>query len=98
MAANNPRSRYSRVQQALFTRADGRAVPYLMRRFLPQPSTLPIAGSITVGPADRLDLIATKALGDPLQAWRIADANTAMNPFDLVVPPGRALRVPQPQP
>ena len=38
-----------------------------------------------------------RALADPLQYWRVADANDALNPFDLEVP-GRVLRVPVPQP
>jgi nucleoid-associated protein YgaU len=43
--------------------------------------------------SDRLDLIAARTLGDPLLFWRIADANLALDPFDLVEP-GRALTVP----
>jgi nucleoid-associated protein YgaU len=42
--------------------------------------------------SDRLDLIAARTLGDPLLFWRIADANDAMNPFDLLT--RRALRIP----
>ena len=47
---------------------------------------------------ERLDLVAYRTLGDPLQFWRIADANDAVNPFDLDEPSGQILRVPVPQP
>jgi nucleoid-associated protein YgaU len=43
---------------------------------------------------DRLDTIATKYAGDPLQFWRIADANTEMDAERLTASPGRRLRIP----
>jgi hypothetical protein len=51
-----------------------------------------------VVPGDRLDLLATRYLGDPAAAWRIADANLALDPDALVDPDstGRALVVPVP--
>jgi nucleoid-associated protein YgaU len=75
----------------------GRSVRYLRWRVLPQGRSMPAAQNYIVQAGDRLDLIATRVLGDPLQYWRIADANDAMNPFDLVAVPGRALRIPVPQ-
>ena len=40
---------------------------------------------------------AARTLGDPLQFWRVCDANNAMNPPELTEEAGRALRVPVPQ-
>jgi len=54
---------------------------------------MPLLAEIEVTGADRLDLIATNAFGDPEQFWRICDANDAMNPFDLTAEIGRLLRV-----
>lgn len=43
---------------------------------------------------DRLDLVANRTLRDPLQAWRIADANTAMDPLALTRRAGATLQIP----
>ena len=94
----DPASRYATCQVLGFVGPDGSSVPYLSQRFAPPGSSLPVLQHVTVGQADRLDWIATRTLGDPLQAWRISDANDAMNPSDLVSQPGRSLRVPQPGP
>lgn len=91
-------SRYYKIEDAQFTDANGRAVAYKKRRFLPQGETLPLLVEVTVLQGERLDLVTNRTLGDPLQFWRIADANNAMNPFDLVEPPGETLIVPVPQP
>ncbi|HEY1293401.1 MAG TPA: hypothetical protein VGJ60_09990 [Chloroflexota bacterium] len=91
-------SRYAPCQVLAYTAPDGRAVPYFSQRFLPAGSSLPLLQWVTVGQRDRLDWIATRALGDPLQAWHICDANDAMNPRDLVNVPGQRLRIPQPFP
>lgn len=71
------------------------AVMFLRRRFLPQASLMPALQAVEVRPGDRLDLIAYRTLGDPEQAWRIADANDAMNPRELLL--RRELRVPLPE-
>jgi hypothetical protein len=42
--------------------------------------------------------VTSRSLGVAEAFWRVADANDAMNPFDLTREPGRRLRVPQPQP
>lgn len=91
-------SRYHKLQDATFTFPDGRTVTYKRRRFLPDPASLPLLAEVGVAAEERLDLFTYRTLGDPLQFWRIADANNAMNPFDLVEPTGRSLRVPVPQP
>jgi hypothetical protein len=42
---------------------------------------------------DRLDAISARHTGDAEQWWRIADANGAVRPDELVEAPGRALRI-----
>jgi hypothetical protein len=67
-------------------------VVYVRRRFLPQPDQLAQIGEHVVVVGERLDLISAREFGDPEQAWRIADANRAMDPTELEVP-GRRLRI-----
>jgi nucleoid-associated protein YgaU len=43
---------------------------------------------------DRLDLLAARYFGDPLQFWRIADANSSSSPDELLEP-GRVLVIPR---
>ncbi|HEX8534892.1 MAG TPA: hypothetical protein VF662_12045 [Allosphingosinicella sp.] len=76
-------SRYHSVPQAEHVTRDG-TVMYLKRRFLPQPEPGPNDRAVIVEDGDRLDRIAARQMGDPLQFWRIADANAAMNPLDLL--------------
>lgn len=90
-------SRYYNLATAHFVAPDGEAVPYKTRRFLPRGASMPLLAEATVRAGDRLDLITARTLGDPEQFWRVADANEAMNPFDLTAEPGRALRVPVPR-
>lgn len=96
--AFDPRSRYAELagQSAIHVDERGREIPYLRRRLLPQGRRLPLLGETQAAAGDRLDLIAHRALGDPLQFWRICDANDAMNPFDLIAERGQSLRVPLP--
>jgi nucleoid-associated protein YgaU len=91
-----PTSRYYAIEQATLTTPDGRIIAYKRRRFLPQGRAMLLLVEVTVTQGDRLDLITARTLGDPEQFWRIADANDAMNPFDLTEL-GRTLRVPVPQ-
>ena len=92
------RSRYAELaaQPAVYVDARGREIPYVRRRFLPQGRRIPTLNEIAVGPGERLDLLATRAVGDPQQFWRLCDANDAMNPFDLLAESGPSLRVPLP--
>ena len=52
-------------------------------RTIPQP---PPSVAHTVEAVDRLDLLAHRYFGDPLQFWRIADANPALTPEDILDP------------
>jgi nucleoid-associated protein YgaU len=89
----DPTSRYYSIADTHYDAPDGRRYVYKKRRFPPIAST-DGQGAVRVRDGDRLDTLATRALGDPLQFWRIADANHAMNPFDLVLTVGTALNVP----
>jgi hypothetical protein len=95
-----PTSRYAGLPYLTYTAADGETIVYLSRRFVPQPWTIHAPTGVTVQQADRdrLDLVTTRALRQqPELFWRIADANDAMDPFDLTHPPGLVLRVPSPK-
>lgn len=89
----DPRNRYAATGNLRCVTDDGVEVLYKKRRFLPRVD--PDAAHTTIVPrdGDRLDLVAARALGDPLLFWRIADANLALDPFDLIEP-GRTLVVP----
>lgn len=73
---------------------------YLLPRTSPSAAlTAPLARH-RVAPGDRLDLIAFRYLGDPGAAWRICDANAALDPEDLVGPDAvdTTVVIPVPQP
>ena len=90
-------SRYCSVEKSEYITSEGRKISYFKRRFLPQGSAQPLLIEVKVGDGDRLDVLASKFLGDPEQFWRICDANDAMNPFDLLAEPGKMIRICQPQ-
>ncbi len=92
----DPTSRYYNLEDDSFTRADGQEVRYVRRRFCPPGEALPTLVEVVVTDGDRLDLLTARSLGDPTQFWRVADANNALNPFDLTKEAGRFIRVPQP--
>jgi hypothetical protein len=77
--------------------AEAREVRYLGRRKLADGGKRVLALHVVTA-GDRLDLIAASHLGDPLAAWRIADANLALDPFQLTAPDaeGDVLVVPFP--
>jgi nucleoid-associated protein YgaU len=89
-----PQSRYSGVPLALLERRPGEpGVPYVRRRFMPDPGALSLAARHTVVAGDRPDLLGAKYLGDALLYWRIADANAVIDPNELTDTPGRRVDV-----
>jgi hypothetical protein len=92
-----PGSRYHGIETLQLEIDGGQSVVYLKRRFLPRPERFITMGEHTVGDHDRLDTIAHLHLNDPEQFWRIADANVAMNPFDLTREEGTTLRITMPE-
>lgn len=87
-------SRYDSIPNAIFRSADGREVAFKRRRFLPHGEQMPVLAVIRVEVGDRLDLVAARTLGDPLQYWQICDANNALDPRVLTSEPGTPLRIP----
>jgi hypothetical protein len=89
-------SRYHGVPMRTLTAPDGTVTAYLARRFVPPPASLAEVDGHTMAAGERLDLVAARRLGDPLLAWRIADANGALDPAELERP-GRRLRLTLPE-
>jgi|SRR5882672_704041 len=90
-------SRYLGIETATLSTADGRNIAYARRRFVPQPEQLAQLQQHSVTQGERLDVISAQYVGDPELFWRIADANRAMRPEDLVATIGRVLRICLPQ-
>ena len=88
-----PNSRYLGIATSTLVASDGTTIAYVQRRFLPQPSQLVQLQQHSVVQGDRLDVLASKYLGDPQLFWRICDANGAMRPEDLVSTVGTVLRI-----
>lgn len=80
----NPNSRYYQIGEAIWISPSGERIPYKLRRFPPQGQSLPVQSVVAVDPHERLDWLANRTLGNSELFWRIADANNAMNPFDLI--------------
>ena len=86
-------SRYEGVTTAELTTADGRLIQYKRVRYIaPGPAAL----AYRTRQGDRLDLVAYQFYRDPEQFWRICDANTALQPAELIAEPETLLAVPIP--
>ena len=92
-----PTSRYHNIETTTVKSADGKVVIHLKRRFVPSPARFTLLQEHLVVEGDRLDNITALYLNDPLQFWRICDANNAMNPPDLTAEIGRRLRITMPE-
>jgi nucleoid-associated protein YgaU len=92
----DPKSRYANLAVETYNPNSTTSIPYVSRRFLPQAEDMPTLQQVTVQAGDRIDLIANRTLGDPLQFWRICDANDAMYPLALTSQPGQVLVIPVP--
>jgi hypothetical protein len=90
-------SRYTGIEVAAYTAADGRTIAYLRRRFVPPPERFALLQEHSVRDSDRPDLLAQQYLGDPEQYWRIADANAVFWPEELTDDPGRLVRITLPE-
>lgn len=90
-------SRYYGMDTGTLTTPSGATIIYLKRRFLPSVDSFQLLQLHAVVQGERLDNIAAKLLGDPELFWRIADANGAMRPEDLVTVVGRQLKITLPQ-
>jgi hypothetical protein len=92
-----PNSRYHNVETKTYKTADGKEIVHLKRRFVPAPERFSLLQEHLVVEGDRLDNITALYLSDPLQFWRLCDANNAMNPPDLTAEIGRRLRITLPE-
>lgn len=90
-------SRYNQINTAEYQTPDGRTIVYLQRRFVPPASRFTLLEEHTVLQGERLDNITAAHLGDPLQFWRVCDANNAMRPDELTETIGRVLRITLPE-
>jgi hypothetical protein len=90
-------SRYYGIPTSRITRADGRTVLFVQRRFLPPMENFAPLQVVTIVAGDRLDNLAARYLGDPQQSWRLCDANGAMQPEALVVNVGATLTITLPE-
>jgi hypothetical protein len=89
----DPASRYRDVPTLTLQTDAGRTVRYLGRRFPVSVST-PGETPHRVNAGDRPDLLAARALNDPLAFWRLAEANLLLDPWALTTQPGRIIRLP----
>ena len=92
----DPKSRYANLKRMTITTKEGLTIQYVSRRFLPQGEHIQIVQQVSVITDDRIDLVTSRAMGDPELFWRICDANNAMHPLDLTQQPGRVLLIPSP--
>lgn len=83
-------SRYEKVKTYAVTGPGGQTTVALGIRFIPPT---PAGFLHTFTGDERLDLLAFKFYRNPEKFWLIADANTEMDPEDLLQP-GRQLLVP----
>ena len=93
----SPTSRYFGIETTTIETGDGKTYAYLRRRFLPQPESFATLQEHVVVQSDRIDNITARYLGDPLQFWRVCDANRAMRPEELTEEIGRRVRITLPE-
>lgn len=86
-------SRYYNLSNEIYNAGNGEQIVYVSRRFLPMTTDQTPITQVTVNAGDRLDLISNRVFNDPLLYWQIADANNAMDPFDLTEQPGTVLQI-----
>lgn len=90
-------SRYYGIATTRLIQPDGRTVVYVQRRFLPSPENFAPLQIVAIAAGDRLDNLAAQYIGDPLQWWRLCDANGAMQPEALVATVGATLVITLPE-
>lgn len=95
--AFGPTSRYAAIAIATLKDKDGTEITYLRRRFIPDPDRFAVLQVYSVVQGDRVDNITARFLGDPLQFWRVCDANAAMRPDELTERVGRLIRITMPE-
>lgn len=84
------RSRYARTR--VLTADDGRSGTQQVLDLREVPPTSAVL-RIVATDADRLDLLAFRYYRDPARFWRICDASSDLDPFEVLVP-GRPVAIP----
>ncbi len=92
-----PTSRYHGVPVKTMTRANGRTIAYLARRFVPQQDQFETLFEHSVVEGDRIDNLAAQYVNDPEQYWRICDANNELDSQQLTAEAGRRIRITLPE-
>lgn len=92
----DPDSRYADRPIDTITTPDGREVRFVRKRIVPDPNRFRVLTEVVVHDGDRLDLICARTYGSSNSWWRIADANEALDPGDLIATPGARLKIPSP--
>jgi hypothetical protein len=92
-----PSSRYASVAVGTWLCADGTEIPFLRRRFVPDPERFHTLLEHSVAEGERLDNLTAAYLDDPEQFWRVCDANRALRPTELTEAPGRVIRITLPE-
>lgn len=93
-----PTSRYAEVGVDAWDPGDGTPpVPFLRRRLCPRADRFALLYEVRVAEGDRRDLLAARHVGDAELWWRLADADGAVDPRELVRPIGRRLRITLPE-
>ncbi len=72
-------------------------VRYVRRRLIPPSGRVTKIAEHTVAQGDRIDNIAARYLGDPLQFWRICDANNVLSPQELTEEAGKVIHIGMPE-
>lgn len=84
------RSRYARTP--VLTADEGRSGTQQVLDLREVPPTSAVL-RIVATDADRLDLLAFRYYRDPTRFWRICDASSDLDPFEVLVP-GRPVAIP----
>ncbi len=92
-SAFTPQSRYYGLPVIGATGAGGEVVNYVSRRFIPPTSAYATLQRHRVVQGERVDVVASQTLGDPLYYWRLCDANQALTAEDLTASPGTYINV-----
>ncbi len=88
-----PNSRYYGLASKTLTTSDGRVLAYLTRRFVPPPENFAVLKQHVIVQGERLDNLAAQYFNDPVQFWRLCDANGAMRPDELIETLGSVLLI-----
>lgn len=92
----DPTSRYFALETSSISVKDRNGkehkMAYKLRRFLPALENMTAMVEHTVKQGERLDNMTARYLGDPLQFWRLCDANNVFRPDELEMT-GRQIKI-----